>query len=523
MSKYYAKIPNEVFHPDSGLTRKARQILLVLESRAGNSRVAHLSVEEIVEHTGYGFRTTERHLAKLITGGWAARTSEKKIRLLKPVPSSYYVRAFEGIIFHSKWEDWQIQILLFVMSQFSSEGLILNKYGTKGDSITRCCSIPGSQPERRKRMNEFLKELFTTGILKVTRPHTSKRPAICEVSIAELEKLVPKSLCYVSGGGSAPLGSRQTRRSKPDNRDIAARQPRHSKPDNRDIASPPPETYFKKRKETVRLQKNPNPPSSACSGRERATSSREPGEGNGSPQKIQIAELNEHDSCSESNNGNPPFLKLIKNDQARQLASEVHNGSIAFQENESKMAPKQIAEKWELLVEELPPTVTKEDVLLALQAQEFNLLLEVSWGLMMSDNFIFRFASAIQSNHNERQEMISWEQDQRSKVIEQLSSSDPKTARSAISSVVNNYPQDSEVAIRKLIPWLVDSERDIDPIQRGGFALLLASAVNNSLSDSMKNRLVKVAKHLLDDPDEVVADYAGRCLAALDELSPVAS
>jgi hypothetical protein len=174
---FFTPVSNSVL-TTSGLTTKARQILLVLELRAGASRIAKLSHEEIARLTGYQRRTIERSLHRLRKQKWISSVEAGVIELCNPIPVDNYVQVYDGVVHHPVWHDWQKHVLLFVMSQFRGRdrefGIrkhSLNRYGRQQPSVERSCRIPGSTEERREKFREFVEQLQSD--LSIERPFVS--------------------------------------------------------------------------------------------------------------------------------------------------------------------------------------------------------------------------------------------------------------------------------------------------------------------------------------------------------------
>jgi hypothetical protein len=174
---FFTPVSNSVL-TTSGLTTKARQILLVLELRAGASRIAKLSHEEIARLTGYQRRTIERSLHRLRKQKWISSVEAGVIELCNPIPVDNYVQVYDGVVHHPVWHDWQKHVLLFVMSQFRGRdrefGIrkhSLNLYGRQQPSVERSCRIPGSTEERREKFREFVEQLQSD--LSIERPFVS--------------------------------------------------------------------------------------------------------------------------------------------------------------------------------------------------------------------------------------------------------------------------------------------------------------------------------------------------------------
>jgi hypothetical protein len=194
---FFTPVSNSVF-TTKGLTTKALQILLILELKAGASRIAKLSHLEIVGLTGYSLRSVERSLRSLRVREWISQIEHRVVQLPNPIPGKNYVQVYEGVVHHPTWEDWQKHLLLFVMSQFRGQEqgfgvptYSLNLYGRKGQSVERRCRIPGSAKERRVRIREFIEQLENEQIIRIIENATSNRPAICTVNRETLESVQP--------------------------------------------------------------------------------------------------------------------------------------------------------------------------------------------------------------------------------------------------------------------------------------------------------------------------------------------
>ena len=210
-SCFFTPVENSVFTTKT-LTTKARQILLILELKAGTSRIAKISQREIAALTGYPLRTVERSLHSLREQEWITQADAGVLQLEKPTPGRCYVPVYESVVHHPDWEDWQKHLLLFVMSQFRGRDqefgvslYSLNLRGSKGMSIDRSCRIPGSTTQRRRIAREFVEQLEDEGILRVVEDATSNRPAICTVDRNMLENIQPdferhqSARCRVTG------------------------------------------------------------------------------------------------------------------------------------------------------------------------------------------------------------------------------------------------------------------------------------------------------------------------------------
>jgi hypothetical protein len=195
---FYVPIANGVIL-GKRMTTACKQVLLVLELKAGQSRLAKISQKTIANQTGYSLRTVKRAYKHLKQNGRIEECSGG-IHLREPYPKENYVQAYEGVVHHPKWYDWQKHVLLFILTQFrgsdSDSGnrrYSLNLRGEKGKSIERYCRVPGATAgTRRKAVRGFVQELEQLGVLKVVERASRGRPAICRISMEALASMPPE-------------------------------------------------------------------------------------------------------------------------------------------------------------------------------------------------------------------------------------------------------------------------------------------------------------------------------------------
>lgn len=195
MQLHFAKIHNALITRNNFRSVELRQVWLLLELKAGESRIAKVTKEWLANKTGYTTRNITRHL-KTLEKCELIRHEGSSIQLANHLPTQNWFPAYEPILLHPRWQDWQKHVLLFILSQWRSsidygEAYVVNISGKKKASIERDCYVPRSRDkdDRFAKVKEFIKELYNGGIISVVKVATSKSPMLCRLNLDALVEI----------------------------------------------------------------------------------------------------------------------------------------------------------------------------------------------------------------------------------------------------------------------------------------------------------------------------------------------
>lgn len=510
---FFTPVSNEVFLTKR-LRTKARQILLILELRAGASRIAKLSNREIVALTGYSLRTVERILQQLRKEEYISTEGEKQIRLLHPIPTEHYVQVHESVVHHQQWEDWQKHLLLFLLTQYrgrdwaSNQRLYsLNLYGRVGDSVERVCRVPGSTQERRRRFLGFVKQLQHDGVISIVAKATSKQPATCRIHTEQFDAWLPDLNRFHSAAlqltGTSNRKCYHTKRSKTVIGNAAANRSKRSNPVIENAEEPSSQTHVKESKEFETVQKIPESPRSAFGGRG-AISSQARVE---APLDVcsSIGEESERSLESESDGYLASFLSEQRH---RELTQEVEWHLTGFGLQKSKIAGQELAPIWEAVLLALPSGLEPEDVISAIKSEEFSGLKEKSFGLLLNNKFLTRFTIEIKKEYDKRMASTEKEVDQYKRLVSMLNSSSTSERIQAVDGLSRRVKQKPESLLH--IARLASRKNgDTSPEVRK-VALEKTELIIMSEKTSQKycDKIKEVARYRLQDPDGSVREQA---------------
>ncbi|MEQ9410691.1 MAG: hypothetical protein RIK87_23470 [Fuerstiella sp.] len=500
---FFTPVANEVFLCKK-LTLRSRQILLILECKAGTSRLAKLSHREIAQLTGYPLRTIERSLSSLKALGYVAQAGPGEIELLKSIPTEHYVQVYDGVVHHPSWVDWQKHLLLFVMSQFRGYerdfGIplyTLNFFGRKGTSIERCCRIPGKVKERRLLLRQFVKQLQQDGIMSVVADSTSNRPAICCVSRDVLERINPvydkPGLATIPLTGSGGKKRCRPKRSITVKRNAATSHSSRSSAVTENAAVPSSETHVKDSKDSEASAKIPESPRSAV-GRRGAISSRF---------KAEVIDGDEESGAENTSSDQAmtgygdDLAELMTTRHHQRLTAEIEKKCCDVWLVKSRTDRRTLASLWELVLSELPNTITADDVELAIRSAEFQGLDARSWGLLLSDKYRTRFAIEVRKKFEGRIRQGKEAEDRYANTKRALRSSEAAERVAAVRTLATSYTNKPEALL--LVAVLV-SRKNGDPdasVRLAAIERLNYLCVACEVPDEYVRRLQKIGEYRL--------------------------
>jgi hypothetical protein len=498
-----------------GLTTKALQILLILELKAGASRIAKLSHREIAGLTGYSLRCVERSLRSLRMREWISQIEHRVIQLPNPIPIQNYVQVYEGVVHHPQWKDWQKHLLLFVMSQFRGQEqgfgvptYSLNLYGRKGQSVEKCCRIPGSAKERRVRIREFIKQLENQQIIRIVEDATSNRPAICTVNRNTLENIRPDYERYQIATLRTAVPKqgphRHAKRSNTVTRNVAHRHASRSNTVIRNVATPSHETYVKDPKDSEDSKKIPESPRSAFGGRG-AISSQSRDEASGDDSESGHGKSDSHDDDVAVGDD---LTSLMGSKRHRELTREIECRCSGFHLGQSRADRDSLVGKWTALLEELPDDLEPDDVVDAIISDQFAGLNSKSWGLLLSDKFITRFCIEIRKNYEERKRPTLSTKHCFDSAREALGSRDVATRKYAVESLTT-FSDDKRVPLI-IAGLLVGKQADPDAtVRRIAVQKLDFLAAMGQIPDEVIPAIRLILPKVLKDKDATVRESAG--------------
>ena len=525
---YFTPVSNSVFTAEE-LTTKARQILLILELKAGSSRIAKLSNQEIIGLTGYSRRTVERSLRSLRNQELISQSKNRAIELSNSIPAQNYVPVYESVVHHPQWEDWQKHLLLFVMSQFRGHdpqfGIkknALNLYGRKGQSIERFCKIPGSTTVRRKRIRKFVEQLQNQHVIEIVEEATCNRPAICIVNRDTLEGIVPDyerhqcATLKMTVPHAKP--HRHASRSNTVTPHVAHRHPSRSNTVTPHVATPSSVTYVKDSKDSEDSKKILESPRSACGGRGAISSlAIDETSGDNSESGYEISEFSDTEWDMEDG-----LAALMESERHADLTREVERRCIGFHLNQSRAHPRFLAGNWTAILEELPGDLEADDVVSAITSSEFDGLDAKSWGLLLADKFIKRFFIEIKKNYDQRKRSINSTQQLFDDSCKQLRDDNAATRKAAVERLVGVFGNNSKVPLM-IAGMLIGECRDDDPSVRLVAARKLVFLVSlGKISIQDKATIRMAAGRMLQDDNEDVRDEIEYLQRQLDN-TPVSS
>ena len=520
-TNFFTPVCNTVF-ANKQFTTRARQVLLILELKAGKSRIAKISNADIRDATGYPIRGIKRTLGTLESQGWIVQEEAGVIRLPRPVPKQKYAQVFESVVFHPQWEDWQKHILLFLLSQYRGKSgdqslYALNLYGRKAPSIETTCKIPGSTKQRRERLTEFVDQLQSNGILRIVNRATSNRPAICAISRDEIEKISPDPLRYQTPVIRHIATPCHTSRSRGTTRHVAGGHPSRSKGTTRHVAEIPPVTYVKepkREKDAGKIPWNPPKPPQAAGGRFHRDEAEEDLTQSDS-QEADDSLLEEHgivEFLDAMDSSESDFLNEVpvpeeeeslieKEDDAGEVSDilrfafsgpeveshhELGSGdSLAqrlpkeswrrlIQEVEertrhslkpSKARHGKLAEILGLLLESLPDEVTPDDFVSAIQSPKFDSLNSKSWGLLLSKDYITRLHELVLRPVEDRTEIQRQTDESIRSSFDCLRAGNPADQSAAIENLMLFKDADPEI-IPGIATWFAEAASAVEPAAR---------------------------------------------------------
>lgn len=524
-SSFFTPVSNSVLTA-SCLTTKARQILLMLELRAGASRIAKLSNKEIARLTGYQRRTVERSLNRLRKQERIVQVEAGVIRLCNPIPSDKYVPVYDSVVYHPVWQDWQKHVLLFLMSQFRGRDqefgvneYALNLYGRQKLSIERACRIPGRTKERREKFREFIEQLQSDRILRIVDSATSNRPAICVIDRDALEQLRPDYDRHAAATFRMTVSGkkthRHTSRSNTVTRHVASRHPSRSNTVIPHAATPSSVTYEKDSEDSEDSEKILESPRSAFGGRG-AISSR-------SKLEASIADPEVNNERTESDGHELPvgdrITLLMKLPLHRELTKEVERRCCGTTLCESRADSRLLAKRWAVLLEELPDDLDAEDVELAIRSKGFQGLNSMSWGLLLSDSYFARFAVAIREQYEKRKRLVQEADDSYQRLLQNLSSDEVASRLAALERLATLGKSKPKACLR-IAKFLTGKDRDPESTVRFLAVQKLAYLVQMKLvPDAYRQAIYVVTQKTLCDEDCCVREEAEYLLGVLDETT----
>lgn len=519
---FFTPVSNSVLTA-SGLTTKARQILLILELKAGASRVARLSNEEIVQLTGYQRRTVERSLFSLRKHELASTIEAGVLQLRQPIPTENYVQVYEGVVFHPVWEDWQKHALLFVMSQFRGRvqefGISkysLNLYGRKKPSMERTCRIPGCTEERRKRLREFVAQLQDEKLLSIVEDATSNRPAFCCIDRDALERISPDYDRHATATCRMTVlekrTHRQVSRSNTVTRHVVERHPSRSKTVIQNVAEPSLVTHEKDSKDSKHSEKILESPRFACGERGAISSQCQ----SATPDGLDESDVARSESVREELVPEDGFASLMKSQLHRELTEEVDRRCSGFVLHKSRTNAKSLATAWGLMLDQLPDDICGDDVELAIKSREFEGLYSKSWGLLLSDRYITRFCVEIRKRYDDRQRLAIDAEARFEALVNSLKSKDLATRISAVERLATYGGTKPDVALRIAL-LLSPKQRDKEAkVRLTAVQKLTYLAAMKSISNRCREPVRRIAKKTLTDDDKGVREEAEFLLEELD-------
>lgn len=401
---YFAMIPNHVF--EIKMRYPVRQIYLILEFRAGKSRVAKLTNRELAGLAAYPLRTVERALQKLREFKLLGESTTRHKTLMLPYPDEKFVRAYESIVFHPTWCDWQKHILLFVMSQYrgtrlGQDSYALNLSGTIAPSIEQRCSIPGKTQERREKIAKFRDELVSEGLISIIINHSGGMPAICRInfdSIRAISPRYPNPVVTVTPNSPVPAQTvrnkavcanktdRHLSRSGTVSSHVADRHPSRSGTVISHVAAPSALTYEEDKedpKESEKVWKTPFPPSAGA-----------------------ISSLDNDDTVGGGyltvGTGESTISHLLKSSRHRELIATVEKQCYGFFMGDSRNRLPSLVKPLTTVLNQTPSDLESDDIVFAIQSSEFRGLSGISWGLLLSKEFRPRFYLTVIAQYETR-------------------------------------------------------------------------------------------------------------------------
>jgi len=511
---FFTPVSNEVFL-DRRLTRRARQILLVLEVRAGASRIVKLTQKQIAEITGYPLRSVKYALGSLRRSGWIEQRSDGEIGLVRPIPGKNFVQVYEAVVYRQDWQDWQKHLLLFVMSQFRGSEqdfgvplYSLNMRGRVGPSIEKHCRVPGTVKERRRKVRKFLKQLETEGILRVVEPATSNRPAICMISREALEQMEPRGyqnsttdpedrVARLRFAPSSPEMRGKPKPSSRANRYLAGGKPKPSNRANRNLAKGQTVTNVKEPEESEESKKIPEPPVPPSAAR-------------GAISSPNNRRTSDSDSAFEDEGEFLPvgddLASLLKSEYHRKLTNLVEQHCSGMSLMPSRENRESLAGKWQVLLEELPADLNHDDVINAITSEHFEGLNSRSWGLLLSKNYLNRFFVEIQKHYECRKQLAKEASDSLELACRRLHDPDPAYRKQAIEVLAARAEAKKAVPLL-LAGVLVGKKRDQESSVRLEAAKqLIRLVVLNRISNDMLRPIRARLPRMLRDDDPQVRD-----------------
>jgi len=188
---YFALLPNNFFITHKKLSLTAKQLLLELELRAGNSRQVFATKKELADSCGCDYKTVLRAINKFKQQ--KLLFEEDGVLILgSEQPKHAFFKAPGFIVNHPTWDTWQRQAVLFILSQFKTKHFTgssiytLNRTGRQC-SMRNYCSIQGrGNTERDTNLKEFLQRLFNERVLIPVSKSSRSLPATCMVNTSRI-------------------------------------------------------------------------------------------------------------------------------------------------------------------------------------------------------------------------------------------------------------------------------------------------------------------------------------------------
>ena len=210
---YYAKIPHSTVN-DNRLVPITRQVLYILELKAGASRVAHITQAEIVDITCTHPNSIYKAIKQLENYGYITDKEPGQYRL-KPVSSTAgkFVSAPEALILSTALTTWEIHLLIFILARWKGGKYELNRLGKDGiltqlSDNSNYCRIPGSGPHRHQmqqtNLNSAIQKFIDLGIMQIVQTETTTSLPLAAIDLSYFTNNNPSTL---RPGGDEPTGT----------------------------------------------------------------------------------------------------------------------------------------------------------------------------------------------------------------------------------------------------------------------------------------------------------------------------
>jgi hypothetical protein len=203
----YERISSDIIL-DRKLTEADLRLLVTLELKAGESRLAKVTPAWLVQKLGCHRTTIFRALRKGTERGYIVRQEREengRLRVrLRPTRTPWCYAPRD--LLESCRPFWQKHALLLILAQHrAGGGYSLRLYGKKAEGIITRCHLrrytPNGQDwkQARQLLDDFIRELIALRLLALIDRATSRQPAICQI---DENRLLAPHVCNTDIAGS---------------------------------------------------------------------------------------------------------------------------------------------------------------------------------------------------------------------------------------------------------------------------------------------------------------------------------